>query len=66
MNETSIIDMIKELKNYHRNNKDLLPYYVQKRLDDSVKAYYAEIRRALSELTSKESLYSIKTTLRNL
>ena len=51
MNETSIIAMIKELENYHRNNKDLLPYYVQKRLDDSVKAYYAEIRRALSELT---------------
>ena len=55
-----------DLDAHKRDKKQLLEYYVQKRLDDSLKSYYEEIQKSLSNLIYKDSLKSMKKVLKDI
>lgn len=55
-----------DLNAHKRDKKQLLEYYVQKRLDDSLKSYYEEIQKSLSNLLYKDSLKSMKKVLKDI
>lgn len=53
--QTALRKMLADLSQHHRDPKDLLPQYIQLRLDKSVKSYYDDLLRASAALERKEA-----------
>lgn len=66
MLEPILMQMKSDLAAHNRTREELLPLYVQKRLDASLKSYYEEIQKSLTTLLSKDSITSMKRVLKNL
>ena len=61
-----IAQMKVDLSEHKRSKEALLEHYVQKRLNDSLKSYYEEIQKSLTNLLYKDSIKFIKKVLKNL
>lgn len=52
--------MIEDIKNHERSKEVLLPFYIQKRMDLSIKNYYEELMQTYDELMKKDAFKVIK------
>lgn len=55
MNSRMLLHMLDDLNNHHRKRKELLPEYVNSRLDKSLKNYYEELISNYDALIRKDA-----------
>lgn len=60
MDSKMLLQMLEELASHHRNKKDLLPIYVNTRLDKSLKNYYEELLNIYDSLVRKDAAKVLK------
>ena len=53
---TNLEQIQNDLNNYHRNKQALLIYYVNKRLNDSLKSYYSDLLTSVRFLNTKDGI----------
>lgn len=53
---TNLEQVQNDLNNYHRNKQALLIYYVNKRLNDSLKSYYSDLLTSVKFLNTKDDI----------
>lgn len=49
-----LIYLKEELKNYHRDRTELEKYYINKRLNDSLLAYYKDLEYSMKYLENRK------------
>lgn len=49
-----LIHLREELKNYHRDRTELEKYYINKRLNDSLLAYYKDLEYSMKYLGNRK------------
>lgn len=55
MNSKMLLHMLDDMSKHHRKRKDLLPEYVNARLDKSLKSYYEELISSYDALIRKDA-----------
>ena len=55
-----LIEIQNELSKYHRDKKSLEVYYIQLRLNKSLKAYYDDLSRSVKYLNNRKTDNVIK------
>ena len=55
-----LYNMLKDLSSYHRNKNTLLQFYINQRLNDSLKVYYKELSQSIDYLSDKNNIRVLK------
>lgn len=56
--------MLKDLSSHHRSKVELLPQYIQMRLDKSVQSYYEDLLRTSAALERKDAQRVLREMVR--
>lgn len=56
----TLFGMLKELNNYHNDPAKLIEFYINKRLNDSLAAYYDTLDKSITYLSKKNELKILK------
>lgn len=60
MNEQLLREMLQDLSRHNGTREKLLPLYLQKRMDLSLKNYYEELMQTYEELTKRDAARVLK------
>ena len=55
-----LYNMLKDLSSYHRDKNILLQFYINQRLNDSLKVYYKELSQSIDYLSDKNNIRVLK------
>lgn len=64
--ERTLKHMLADMEEHRRTRSTLFPMYIEKRLDTSIRSYYAELMQSYNALLHKTSNRSLKKIARGL